>query len=111
MGSSWFGKPVWAHAYPASSIPADGATVSQAPREIRIEFTEDVELEFSRIDVKNAAGEVVTQGKVRKISPATLAVDVKLLVPGPYTIEWRVLSVDTHVTDGLLRFSVSAHGK
>src|SRR5687768_1342302 len=50
------GKPpiAWAHAYLASALPADGSTVTQAPREIRIQFTEGVELEFSRIDVKSS---------------------------------------------------------
>jgi methionine-rich copper-binding protein CopC len=33
-------------------------------------------------------------------------VGLKALGPGSYTIEWRVLSVDTHVTDGVLRFTV-----
>jgi methionine-rich copper-binding protein CopC len=75
---------------------------------VRIQFTEDVELEFGRLDVKNDGGEIVSQGKVRRISSDTLAVDVKLLVPGSYVIEWRVLSVDTHVTDGVLRFIVGA---
>jgi methionine-rich copper-binding protein CopC len=95
-----------AHAYPASASPAEGSTVTEPPQEIRIQFTEGVELEFSRIDVKNAAGERFTQGKLRKIASDTLAIDMKPLSAGSYTIEWQVLSVDTHVTEGLLHFIV-----
>jgi methionine-rich copper-binding protein CopC len=97
----------WAHAYPASSVPQDGATVAESPREVRIQFTEGVEIEFSRIDVKSSTGEMVSQGKVRRLAGDTLAVDLKPLRPGSYTVEWQVLSVDTHITEGVLRFSVS----
>ncbi|HEV8342759.1 MAG TPA: copper resistance CopC family protein [Candidatus Binatia bacterium] len=104
-------EAAWAHAYPASTTPADGSTVSESPREVRIQFTEGVELEFSQILVRNSAGEVVSQEKVRRISSDILAVDLKTLWPGSYTIEWRVLSVDTHITEGRLRFTLSPGGK
>lgn len=107
------GKPpiAWAHAYLASALPADGSTVTQAPREIRIQFTEGVELEFSRIDVKSSNGEKVSQGKLRKVAEDTLAVELKPLPAGNYSIEWQVLSVDTHITEGVLRFTVKTTGK
>jgi len=104
-------EAAWAHAFPASSVPGDGATVRESPREVRIQFTEGVEIEFSQIEVKSPAGEVMNQGKPRRLAADTLAVDLKLLRPGIYTIEWQVLSVDTHVTEGVLRFTVSPGGK
>ena len=45
---------VWAHAYPAVSIPNNGAMVREPPREVRIQFTEGIELAFSQITVKGA---------------------------------------------------------
>jgi methionine-rich copper-binding protein CopC len=102
---------VWPHAYPAVSVPNNDATVKEPPREVRIQFTEDVEIAFSRITVKGANGEVVSQGKLRQLAGDTLAVDLKPLRPGNYTVEWQVLSVDTHVTEGLLRFTILAAGK
>jgi methionine-rich copper-binding protein CopC len=104
----------WPHAYPAVAIPADGAVLRESPREIRIQFTEGVEIEFSQIVVKNSSGEKISQGNLRKPAEDTLALDIKdlkPLKPGAYTIEWQVLSVDTHVTDGVLRFTVAAGGK
>ena len=101
----------WAHAYPAAVSPGDGATVTEAPREIRIRFTEGVELEFSRIEVKNASGEKLVQGKLRKIGDDTLAIDLKPLLSGSYFIEWQVLSVDTHITEGVSRFTVKPAGR
>ena len=101
----------WAHAYPAVSIPNNGAKVKEPPREVRIQFTEGVEIAFSQIAVKGANGEVVSQGKLRQLAEDTLAIDLKPVSPGTYTIEWQVLSVDTHVTEGLLQFTVGAVGK
>jgi copper resistance protein C len=105
------GGLAWAHAYPALSIPNNGATVKEPPREVRIQFTEGIEIAFSQITVKGANSEVVSQGKLRQLADDTLAVDVKTLSPGNYTVEWQVLSVDTHVTEGLLRFTIGAAGK
>jgi methionine-rich copper-binding protein CopC len=97
-----------AHAYPDRVSPADGATLTQAPREVRIQFTEGVEIEFSRVEVKSAAGQRVSKGAVRREGSDTLVVDLAPLEPGSYTIEWQVLSVDTHITQGVLRFTVTA---
>jgi methionine-rich copper-binding protein CopC len=102
---------VWAHAYPAAVSPGDGTTITEAPQEVRIRFTEGIELEFSRIDVKSANGEKVAQGKLRKVADDVLAIDLKPLGSGSYIIEWQVLSVDTHVTDGVLRFTLRLTGK
>ena len=104
-------KFVWAHAYPAVSVPNNGATVREPPREVRIQFTEGIEFAFSQMIVKEPNGEVVSQGKLRKLADDTVAIDLKLLGPGNYSVQWQVLSVDTHVTDGTLRFTVSPAGK
>ena len=101
----------WAHAYPAVTVPSNGATLKEAPRELRIQFTEGVEIAFSQITVKAASGEVVSQGNLRQLASDTLAIDLKPLSAGNYSVEWQVLSVDTHVTDGVLRFTVGAPAK
>ena len=57
-----------AHAYPVNVSPADGSTIAQPPREVRVQFTEGIELEFSRsIDIKNAGGEKVTAGTFQRL--------------------------------------------
>jgi copper resistance protein C len=98
--------PASPHAFVDTSIPADRSTVREAPGEVTVRFTESVELEFSRITVKSGTGETVSTGPIRQPAGNTLTVGLKTLGPGSYTIEWRVLSVDTHVTDGVLRFTV-----
>ena len=101
-------EPASPHAFVDTSVPVDRSTVREAPREVTVRFTESVELEFSRITVKSAGGETVSTGPIRQPSDNTLTVGLKALGPGSYTIEWRVLSVDTHVTDGVLRFTVGS---
>jgi methionine-rich copper-binding protein CopC len=111
VGLSTATPPVWAHAYPAISVPNNGAAVKESPREVRIQFTEAVEMAFSSITVKGPNKETVSQGALRKLSDDTIAIDVKPLQPGSYTVEWQVLSVDTHITEGVLRFTVVPGGK
>ena len=100
-------SPVSGHAYVETSSPSDAATVGP-PREVMVRFTEKVELEFSTVVVKSQTGEAMNAGKVRQPAPDTLAVDLKTLPPGTYVIEWRVLSIDTHVTSGAMKFTVAA---
>jgi methionine-rich copper-binding protein CopC len=111
IGLSISGAAAWAHAYPAVSMPNDGATMKEPPRELRIQFTEGVEVSFSQITVKGSKGDVVSQGKLRQLADDTLAIDLKPLGAGNYSVEWRVLSVDTHITDGALRFTVATPAK
>jgi methionine-rich copper-binding protein CopC len=104
-------QPASGHAYPIIVSPADGASLKESPREVRIQFTEGIELAFSRITVKGAKGEVVGQGKLRQLADDTVAIDLKPLSAGNYTIDWQVLSVDTHITEGTLHFTFSPGGK
>jgi methionine-rich copper-binding protein CopC len=105
------GTTASAHAYPTESIPNNGAIVRDTPREVRIQFTEAVELTFSQITVKSAKGKVVSQGKLRQLANDTLAIDLLPLAAGNYSVEWQALSVDTHITDGVLRFTVASESK
>ena len=103
--------PVWAHAYPAVSVPINGATLKEPPSEVRIQFTEAIEMAFSAVTVVGPNKEVFSQGKLRKLADDTVAISLKPLLAGNYTVEWQVLSVDTHVTEGVLRFTIAPSGK
>lgn len=103
--------PAWAHAYPAVSVPNNGATLKEPPSEVRIQFTEAIEMAFSAVTVIGPNKEVVSQGKLRKLADDSVAIGLKPLQAGNYTVEWQVLSVDTHVTEGVLRFTIAPSGK
>ena len=103
--------PAWAHAYPAVSVPNNGATLKEAPSEVRIQFTEVIEMAFSTVTVIGPNKQIVSQGKLRKLADDSVAIGLKPLQAGNYTVEWQVLSVDTHVTEGVLRFTIVPSGK
>ena len=98
----------WGHAFLERAEPRVGSTVKTAPTRVRVWFTEALEPAFSTLEVVNQSGDRVDLGPARvdAASPALLQVALKPLGPGTYRVKWRVLSVDTHVTDGDFTFRV-----
>jgi hypothetical protein len=100
----------WSHAFLERAEPRVGSTVKVAPSQVRVWFTEALEPAFSTLEVVNQSGDRVDLGPARvdAARPAVLQVPLKPLAPGTYRVTWRVLSVDTHVTEGDFTFRVSA---
>jgi copper resistance protein C len=97
----------FAHAMLDHAAPKIGSTVSPAPKEVVLWFTEKLEPAFSSIKVQNEQGAAVTAGKATIGTGGTqLRVPLKTLPPGTYKVMWQVLSVDTHRTQGDFTFSV-----
>ena len=101
--------PALAHAFLARAAPAVGSTIRSAPAEITLRFTEPVEPSFSSIEVTGPGGERVDGGDLRGdgSDPTVLRASLKPLAAGTYKVAWRVVSVDTHVTNGDFRFMVA----
>lgn len=98
----------FAHAFPDHAQPAIGSTVSPAPSEVKIWFTQKLEPAFSKLDVHDAGGAAVDRGDMA-VDPqdATLMhVSLKPLPAGTYKVHWHAVSVDTHTTDGNFTFTV-----
>ena len=96
-----------AHAHLDHAAPRVGSTVAQPPKEVVLWFTEKLEAAFSSAEVRNAQGAVVSTGKASVIGDRTqLRVPLKTLPQGTYKVIWRVLSVDTHRTEGDFTFNV-----
>jgi methionine-rich copper-binding protein CopC len=100
--------PVFAHAFPDHAQPAVGSTVSPAPTELRIWFTQKIEPAFSKLGVHDAKGAQVDKGDahVDAHDATLLRVSLKPLPPGIYKVDWHVVSVDTHPTEGNFTFTV-----
>ena len=94
-----------AHAFLDHASPLVGSAVRTAPREVVLWFTENIEPAFSRVTVQNAAGARVDRGNSRA-SGNQLRVSLGALGPGTYRVVWRVVSVDTHATEGDFTFRV-----
>ena len=94
-----------AHAMLDHADPRVGSTVTAAPREVSLSFTQDLEPAFSTMEVTGPSGQRVDDGKPR-IDGKVMHVPVRTDQPGTYQVKWRVLSVDTHTTEGAFSFTL-----
>jgi copper resistance protein C len=97
----------FAHAYLDHASPLVGSAVASAPREVALTFTQNLESAFSSVQVTDANGARVDTGKPQ-VSGNVMRVGLKSLSQGTYRVHWRVLSVDTHTTEGNFTFRVGA---
>jgi methionine-rich copper-binding protein CopC len=98
-----------AHAFLDRAVPAVGSKVRTPPSEVRLQFSQPLEPAFSSVRVLDAGGKQVDRMD-KRLDPSDaslLKVSVPPLAPGVYRVLWRVLSVDTHVTEGDFTFEVS----
>jgi methionine-rich copper-binding protein CopC len=97
-----------AHARLESSDPAPSSTLAAAPAAIRLQFTEALEPAFSKIVLRDAAGNDIQLPKPvpDNASPAVLAVALPPLAGGGYRVQWTAVARDGHTTKGEFRFRV-----
>jgi methionine-rich copper-binding protein CopC len=100
---------VSAHAFLDHATPAVGSSVHGSPAEVKLWFTQHLEPAFSSAQVLDRSGKRVDKAgaHVDPGDPALLVVTLPPLPPGTYRVTWRVLSVDTHVTEGDFNFDVA----
>jgi methionine-rich copper-binding protein CopC len=95
-----------AHAYLDHTSPLVGSTVNAAPKEVRMWFTQALEGKFSAAQLRSSTGAVVGTGSVDPANPKEMVIPVRALPPGKYKVQWKILSVDTHRTEGNFGFEV-----
>jgi len=102
--------PVGAHASLVRSVPAHRAVLGQMPERVQLWFNERLEPAYSTVSVWNEAGAQVDARDVTvgPDDPRRLSVTVETRQPGPYTVKYRVLSVDGHIVDNRFTFTVKA---
>jgi methionine-rich copper-binding protein CopC len=96
------------HAVLVKSVPAQRAALVEPPPRVELWFNERLEPAYSKALVTNEAGAQVDLRDVAVSAedPRRLAVSLPVLVPGRYTVSFRVLSVDGHVVESKLTFTV-----
>ena len=99
-----------AHAALVRSDPSRRAVLIQPPAAIRLWFNEEIEQDYSSISVRDAAGQLITTGHaaISQTDPRLLILDLPVLVPGQYTVHYRVNSVDGHIVEASYQFTVKA---
>ena len=97
-----------AHAFLDRAEPRVGSTIKTAPAHVRLWFTGALESAYSRVQVLDEAGQRVDLGDSALDAERRnmLRVSLPALPPGRYKVLWRVLAIDSHVTEGDFTFRV-----
>ena len=96
-----------AHASLVASVPVAGEVLREAPAEIMLEYSEELDSASSQVQLFDAGGQVEGPGAVDPAEPRVLRLQTGSLPDGVYSAVWRVRSaVDGHVTSGSVGFSI-----
>jgi copper transport protein len=101
-----FASPALAHAELVGMTPANGAQLIRPPTEVRMTFTESINLVDNGIRLVDHVGANVPTPQPT-VSGRTVTWPMPPNLPeGPYIITWRVVSADGHPVSGASSFGV-----
>ena len=108
FGLALFGSapPVLAHAELLRAMPQPGSAIPTSPSEVRLQFSEGIEGRFSGVEVAAPTGKRIATGRAHIQGTALVVPIIAPLPPGVYRVNWHVLSVDSHKTQGSFTFEV-----
>jgi methionine-rich copper-binding protein CopC len=97
-----------AHSELRQAQPAPNSEHKSPPREVKLSFTEQLEPAYSTLRVNNAEGVQVDRhdAHVDTSDPLLLRASLGPLGRGSYTVTWRALSLDPHMSEGHFAFQV-----
>lgn len=105
--------PAFAHAKLLSEVPAAdaaGTAAAIAPvTELRLSFSESLDVAFCKVDIVDAAGQAIT-GTVALDKADNMVLVLTLAAPlaeGKYTVNWTAVSEDGHKVSGDYTLSVT----
>jgi copper transport protein len=101
--------PVLAHGVIEKSEPAAGAAVAASPPEVKLWFTESVDLRFSSIEVHHVeSARRVDRSDVKVNADRSVSVSLQPDLPrGAYRVTWRAYTPsDGHAANGQFTFGV-----
>jgi copper transport protein len=97
-----------AHAILESSSPAPSALLASSPKEIRLDFDEQVESTLGDIRIYDSEQrEISIEKTIRSSTDASVvSTEVPALKSGVYVVVWRVVSADGHPISGAFPFEI-----
>ncbi len=105
---AWAPVQAMAHALVLESDPAQGANLTAPPAHVLLRFNSKLEKRLSHVTLSTEKGKPVAlpisvngQERLDRIE-----LPLAPLAPGAYVVRYKVLAVDGHITEGVLRFSV-----
>ena len=97
--------PASAHDELSGSNPADNATVGVVPQSVELTFSSVPSGIGAQVEVLDDAGENWAEGPVKIIDDTALQALRPGAPAGAYTVNWRVVSSDSHPIEGVLKFT------
>lgn len=99
------GSPAWAHARLISSDPPGGATITEAPTQVTLTFSERIETSFGGVQVFDPSGQRMEAGDAQ-ITDTQVQVPLRPLeTAGTYTVAFRIVSGDSHPVESRFAFT------
>jgi methionine-rich copper-binding protein CopC len=95
---------VMAHAHLQKAVPADGGTVSAAPANVVLTFSEPARL--TACWLQKGAGPKQKVSGLGTTPAQQISVPMPQLEAGSYVLSWRVVGDDGHVLPGQVHFTV-----
>ena len=104
-----FAPEVDAHAFLERATPAVGSRIFVAPTAVELRFTAELEPAFSTIKVLDKNGKQVDlmDKAVDSNDRTLLHVSLPVLPLGIYKVVWRVVTTESHATQGTFTFEVA----
>ena len=93
-----------AHAHLVQATPANGAVLTQPPSEFRLQLNEPARLTALSLQKDNEAPRKL--GGLSSAPSAQWVIAAPKLAPGSYTLSYRLLSDDSHIMSGSIKFRI-----
>ena len=101
-----FPNLAYSHAVLIDSTPLHKATLDEAPKTVILRFNAALEHVITHVYLIDQNKDETTLDKVEESQADRIVVEVPPLSPGVYTILYKVLARDGHVTEGSIRFTL-----
>lgn len=101
------GSRSFAHSIITGSEPAAGSTVTGPMVRIRLVFSSRLDVFRSRVAMRDASNAQTLIPIVGDDTGVTLNGTFEAPRPGPWQIDWSVLSTDGHIVRGRIPFSIA----
>ncbi len=100
--------PALAHSMLIKAEPPRRAVLAKTPTQVKLWFNEELEGEYASLIVLDAEKRPVTEIKPQLApdDPKSIVLPLPELMPGKYSVKFRVLSVDGHVVESSFDFTV-----
>lgn len=98
-----------AHANLVRSEPEAGAVLQSSPSELVLEFSENLDPSFTKVQLLSSANQIVNPGPgtIDPAQPRVLHLTLSMLPKDSYTAVWRARSSeDGHISEGSVPFGV-----